>query len=159
MLLDEFKGTASKVIDATPDEVFAAVTDLDRLPEWNAHVPKIVERPNRALAKDVEWVVRINAMGTHWNSRSRVVVYDPEQRRFEHFTQSDDGNPSYANWRWQVTPTPDGKSRLDVSWDAHPKTFWRRALFSKIRRSNLRNEVPTSLTALADQIRTKAGVR
>ena len=159
MLLNEFSGNASQVIDTTPDEVFAAITDLDRLPEWNAHVPTIVERPDRPLAKDVEWVVRINAMGSHWNSRSRVVVYDPEQRRFEHFTQSDDGNPSYANWRWQVTPTTDGRSRLDVSWDAHPKTFWRRALFGKIRRSNLQSEVPSSLATLAAQIRTKTSVR
>ena len=159
MLLNEFNGTASQVIDADPDVVFAAITDLDRLPEWNAHVPTIVERPDRPLAKDVEWVVRINAMGSHWNSRSRVVAYDPHERRFQHFTQSDDGNPSYANWTWQVMPTDDGRSRLEVRWDAHPKTFWRRALFAKIRRSNLRSEVPTSLATLADQIRTKAVVR
>ena len=159
MLLTEFSGTASQVIDATPDEVFAAITDLDRLPQWNAHVPKIVEPAGRPLAEGVEWVVRINAMGSHWHSRSRVVVYDPEQGRFEHFTQSDDGNPSYANWRWQVTPTPEGKCRLDVSWDVHPKTFWRRALYAKIRRHQLADEVPTSLGRLAAEIRTKAAAR
>src|SRR5690242_7526236 len=84
MLLDEFTGKASQVIDATPDEVFAAITDLDRLPSWNAHIPTIVERPGGPLATGVEWVVRINALGTHWNSRSRVVVHDPEHHRFGH---------------------------------------------------------------------------
>lgn len=159
MLLNEFRGKASQLIDAAPQDVFAAITDLDRLPTWNAHVPKLVERPDRPLAKGVEWVVRINAMGSHWHSRSRVVAYDPEQGRFEHFTQSDDGNPSYANWRWQVTPTGDGRSRLDVEWDVHPRTFWRRALFAKIRRRQLPNEVTASLAKLAAEIRTKAAVR
>jgi len=159
MLLNEFTGKASQDIDAPADEVFGFITDLDRLPEWNAHIPTIVERASGPLAKDVEWVVRINALGSHWHSRSRVVAYDPEQRRFEHFTQSDDGNPSYANWRWHVTPISDRRSRLDVSYDVHPRSFWRRALFAKIRRHQLPDEVRESLAALASQIRTKASVR
>jgi uncharacterized protein YndB with AHSA1/START domain len=158
MLLNEFVGKASQHIEAPADEVFRYITDLDRLPEWNANIPAIVERANGPLAKDVEWVVRINALGTHWHSRSRVVTYDPDCYRFEHFTQSDDGNPSYANWRWQVTPSGDGTSRLDVSYDVHPRTFWRRALFAKIRRHQLPEEVSTSLATIATQIRTKAAI-
>jgi len=147
-LVTEFRNSASAVFDAAPTDVFGAVTDIDRLPEWNAHVPRVVERPGRPLGEGVEWVVRINAMGTHWHSRARVLTYDPTAMRFEHRSCSDDGNPSYGVWHWQVTPTPDGRARLDVAWEIHPKTFWRRALFSKIRRSQLPNEVSGSLVAL-----------
>ena len=149
MLLNEFHHSATQVIEASPRDVFAAITDLDRLPEWNAHIPKITERPKQPLAKDVEWVVRINALGTHWFSRSRVTAYDPDAGRFEHITRTDDDNPSRAHWSWQVMPTADGRTSLTVNYDVYPRSFWRRALFAKIRRHQLPNEVETSLAQLA----------
>ena len=67
---------------------------------------------------------------------------------FEHISQSDDGNPSYAVWRWSVTPHERG-ARIAVEWSGYPKTFWRRLLFARLRRKQLQREVPTSLHALA----------
>ena len=152
MLVNEFHNSASVVIDAAPADVFAAITDLDRLPEWNAHLPRVVQHPGRPLAEGVEWVVRINALGTHWHSRARVLTYDPQALRFEHQSCSDDGNPSYARWHWSVSPTTDDRAKLDVAWEVYPRTFWRRALFSKFRRSQLPNEVRTSLDTLATKL-------
>jgi hypothetical protein len=62
---------------------------------------------------------------------------------------TDDGNPSYAHWAWDVADDPGG-SRVTVSWDVHPVTFWRRVLLARIRaRQITRTEIPASLEALA----------
>ncbi|MEU8134919.1 hypothetical protein [Streptodolium elevatio] len=54
-----------------------------------------------------------------------------------------------TDWRWRVVPE-SGASRLTVSWELHPQTFWRRHLFSRLRRRSLANtEVPASVAALA----------
>ena len=50
-----------------------------------------------------------------------------------------------------MTPT-GGASHVHVDWDAHVKTFWRQLLFAKLRRSQLTDEVPVSLGALAYHI-------
>ena len=68
---------------------------------------------------------------------------------FEHTSRSDDGNPARALWRWRVTPIPGQRSRVEVSWRVSPRTFWRRALFGKLRRRQMGDEVPASLRALA----------
>jgi hypothetical protein len=49
----------------------------------------------------------------------------------------------------QVTPIPGQRSRIEVSWLVSPRTFWRRALFGKLRRRQMGDEVPASLRALA----------
>ena len=154
-LLREFRNDTSTLIDAPPADVFAAITDVDRLPAWNAHIPRVVERPSHPLNVNDEWVVRINALGTHWHSRARVLTLDQRAMRFEHRSCSDDGNPSYGIWTWTVTPTADGRAKLNVAWEIHPKTFWRRALFAKIRRSQLRTEVADSLAALGQKLAQK----
>jgi len=72
----------------------------------------------------------------------------PGLRLFEHTSRSDDGNPARALWRWQVTPIPGQRSRIEVSWHVSPRTIWRRALFGKLRRRQMGDEAPASLRAL-----------
>jgi uncharacterized protein YndB with AHSA1/START domain len=147
-----FEGATGVVVDASAPEVFAAVTDIERLPTWNTHIRRVVEAPKGLLDVGVEWVVLISAMGSTWHSRARVLAYDPTAHRFEHESRSDDGNPSWAQWRWQVTSLPLGRSRLSVAWTIHPRTFWRQLLFSKLRHSQLDAEVPASLAQLAKRV-------
>ncbi len=74
---------------------------------------------------------------------------DAEARRFAYRSWTDDGNPSYAGWSWEVAEDPAG-SRVTVAWELHPVTFWRRVLLVRIRARQLsRRELPESLTALA----------
>jgi len=148
MLLTEFHGQAAAVVDESPAEVFAAITAIDRTPEWNERIASVTRPPVAPLAKDVEWTVQMSVPPAKWPSRSRVVAYDPDGMYFEHISQSDDGNPSYAVWRWSVTPHERG-ARIAVEWSGYPKTFWRRLLFARLRRKQLQREVPTSLHALA----------
>jgi len=136
------------VIPASPDAVFGALTDLDRLPDWNAAMTGVVEQPD-GLEVGAQWVVRFRALGQTWCSRSTLEELDHTTRRFVYRSATDDGNPSYARWTWEVAEDPAG-SRVTVGWTLHPLTFWRRVLLVRIRSRQLaRTEVPASLAALA----------
>ena len=115
-------------------------------------IVKVVERPE-TLSPGAEWVVQLKALGNSWESRSTIEEYDPGRFVFSYRSQTDDGNPSYARWRWTVEPTGDNGSHVTVSWDLHPQTFWRRVLLVRIRSRQLRREVPNSLDSLARALR------
>lgn len=149
------KGSVSGTVPEPPDEVFAVLTDLDRLPDWNAIMTRVVERPD-SLEPGCEWVVEFKALGNTWRSRSRLEDHDAKERVLAYRSATDDGNPSYAVWRWAVTPGPDGGSVVTVSWDLNPKTFWRRLLLARIRARQLRREVPASIDALASAVERSA---
>ena len=139
---------ASTVIAATADAVFATLTDIARLPEWNDVMTSVIDKPVR-LEVGAEWLVEFHALGQTWRSRSVVEEIDPAARRFAYRSGTDDGNPSYARWTWEVSDHPDG-SQVTVEWELHPATFWRRVLLARVRARQLaRKEIPASLTALA----------
>lgn len=143
------KGSVTKTIPAHADAVFATITDASRLPDWNPVIKATVSAPP-ALDAGSEWVVACQAMGAmKWRSRSRCEVLVAGERRFVHRSATDDGNPSYASWTWQVTPTDVG-SRVEVTWELHPLTFWRRVLMARVRHRMLQSEVTTSLDRLAE---------
>jgi uncharacterized protein YndB with AHSA1/START domain len=145
-------GTAVATVSSPASDVFGLLTDIDRLPEWNSIIVKVVERPE-TLSPGSEWVVQLKAMGNSWPSRSTIEEHDPHGHVFAYRSCTDDGNPSYARWRWAVEPAADGGSRVSVSWELHPKTFWRRALLVRIRSRQLQREVPASIESLARSLR------
>lgn len=140
--------STSAILEVSPDSVFATVTDIGGLPEWNAVITRVIEQPD-AVVPGAEWVVEMHAMAQTWPSRSRVVLIDPRERRFSYRSCTDDGNPSYALWSWHVADEPVG-CRVTVSWDLHPATFWRRVLFARIRAHQLKAELPESLRKLSE---------
>jgi hypothetical protein len=142
---------ASAVMTAGPDAVFGTLIDIARLPEWNAAMTSVVEHPDR-LEVGAEWVVEFRVLGRTWRSRSTVEDIDVAARRFAYRSGTDDGNPSYAHWAWNVTEDAAG-SRVTVTWELQPVTFWRRALLVRIRGRQLaRTELPTSIAALATTV-------
>jgi len=143
------RAEATAWLTATPDSVFALVTDIERLPEWNTHIHHVVQAPSR-LAEGAEWVVEMRALGTRWDSRSTALAIDPAKRTFAHRTQTDDDNPSYALWTWRVRDHGTG-AEVTVKWELHPKTFWRRRLLAAVRHRQLKKETRVSLAA-ADRI-------
>jgi uncharacterized protein YndB with AHSA1/START domain len=148
-------GSVTGSIPRSPDDVFAFLSDVDRLPDWNAIMTRVVERPD-TLAPGAEWVVEFKALGNMWRSRSKLQEYDPTGHVFAYRSCTDDGNPSYAIWRWAVEPVGEGESRVTVSWDLNPATFWRRVLLARIRAHQLRREVPASIDALARALHESA---
>ena len=148
-------GKVAGTVPRPPNDVFAFLTDIDRLPDWNTIITKVAERPER-LEPGAEWVVEVKAMGNSWLSRSRVQEYDALHRVFAYRSCTDDGNPSYAWWRWTVEPAGEDESRITVSWDLHPVTFWRRVLLARIRGRQLRREVPRSIEAVVRALQGSA---
>jgi uncharacterized protein YndB with AHSA1/START domain len=140
-------GTATGTVSAPPAAVFVAITDIDRLPEWNKTIQRVVERPD-TLTEGSEWVVAVKPPGMpEWLSRATTVVHDPVGHRFRYRSCTDDGNPSWAVWEWRAEAAGSG-STVTVSWELHPKTFARRVFFSRVRNRALRREVQVSIEAL-----------
>ena len=140
--------SASAIVEVHPDALFRTLTDIAALPTWNARMTHVVHQPV-VLEPGAEWVVEFRVCGRRWRSRSTVEELDAAQRRFAYRSRTDDGNPSYGRWLWEVAEDPAG-SRVSVTWDLHPVTFWRRALLARVRARQLgRTEVPASLAALA----------
>ena len=140
--------TAEAIVAANPDAVFRTLTGIAALPSWNKNMTSVIDQPP-ALEVGTEWVVEFNALGQTWHSRSAVEELDSTNRRFAYRSRTDDGNPSHARWAWEVAEDPTG-SRVSVTWELHPVTFWRRVLLGRIRARQLaRTEVPASLAALA----------
>jgi uncharacterized protein YndB with AHSA1/START domain len=138
---------ASATIPAAPERVFALLTDIERLPSWNDEIIAVLERP-AALVPGAQWAVQMRAAGMTWPSRTWVLAVDHQIRRFVYRSGSDDGNPSFTIWTWEVAPHPDG-ARVTVAWDPNPRTFWRRAFVVHWRRRCLARQVPRSLHRLA----------
>lgn len=149
--MDEFHGQASARVDTTPRAVFDVITDLNRLPEWNAAIEAVVAQP-AALAEGAEWTVRMHPAGTpRWGSVSRVVELSRDRYRFAYQTRNADGNPSYSEWAWVIAHGGAGAD-VTVTWRVHLKTFDRRFFAGPIRKRQLAREVPRSLAALASAI-------
>lgn len=148
--------SASRLVDASPDDVFRTVTDLSRLPEWNVAITAVVEQPDH-LEVGAEWVVEMHALGQTWHSRSVVEAIDPIGRIFAYRSVTDDGNPSYALWTWVVTDHGDGVL-VTVAGELHPRTFWRRVLLVRIRSRQLAHtELTHSIATLEAAAKRSAG--
>jgi len=139
-----------RVPGIAPSAVFDMVCDLDQLADWNTAITHVVSRPH-SLEPGAEWKVAMRDGPLRWISRSTVVEHDPESMVFAFRSGTDDGNPSYAEWRWSATTDGDG-TILEVSWRLCPRTALRRWLLAPYRARRLRREVPMSLAELARHI-------
>jgi hypothetical protein len=157
MLLTEFHGSETVELAASASEVFELLIDIDRLPDWNARIDHVIEPAGCPLTSGVEWVIQMRAMGTRWPSRARTLTVDRAAGVFEHRSCTDDGNPSYALWSWNVVPHQPG-STFTVTWAVHPETFWRRLLLARARRPVLANEVKASLAGLDRYLRSRNSI-
>lgn len=138
-------GSHTGHLEAPPGDVFAAVTDIAGLPQWNARIQRVVMEPD-ALEREAEWVVELKILGQRFQSRSRVLDIDPEARRFR-YRSNPEGDPDFAIWTWEIAPESGG-SRVRVSWDLNPLQLANRVFWVRVRSRGLRKELPSSLGAL-----------
>ena len=95
-----------------------------------------------------EWIVKMHpSRMMSWKSRSTVEEIDRDAHRFTYRTVNADGNPSYTEWKWEITPLESGAD-VSVTWDVHLETIDRRLLAGPIRQRQLRKEVAASLHAI-----------
>ncbi len=142
--------SASRILDASTDDVFDAIIDISRLPEWNAAITAVIEQPQQ-LEVGAQWIVEMHALGQSWHSRSLVETLDPNGRCFAYRSVTDDGNPSYALWTWVVADHPDG-ALVTVAGELHPHTFWRRVLLVRIRSRQLATTELTKFLAALEAV-------
>jgi hypothetical protein len=147
-------GSVTERVQVPAASLFGLISDIDRLPEWNELIQRVVERPTEVNV-GAEWVVEMRALGSRWNSRARVEDIDADAFRFAYRSRTDDGNPSYALWAWTLVPRQD-EADVTVTWDLHPETFWRKSLLARIRHRSLRKEVRSSIRA-AERILVVSG--
>ena len=142
----EFHGTATTRLRASADDVFDHITDLERLPDWNRAIRRVVEKPS-ALLPGAEWVVVMRPAGMPgWKSRSHVEEMEPGIL-FAYRSHTDDTNPSYARWRWDITRGAEDVA-VTVTWSGYPKTIGRRLIAAPLRRRMLEREVAASLNTI-----------
>jgi hypothetical protein len=152
--MDGFHSSATARVGAHPQAVFDLICDLGRLPAWNTAIEQIIERP-AALTKGAEWVAVMHPRRMPpWKSRSRIEEIGRGQLRFSYTSRNEDGNPSYAVWSWEVASADDGATDVTVRWDVYLKTIDRKLTAAPIRRRGLAPEVPASLRALGNLLRS-----
>jgi uncharacterized protein YndB with AHSA1/START domain len=148
-----FSGEATATIEAPAARVFELITNIDRLPEWNEAIDEVVDSP-ASLETGAEWVVVLHVPHLpRWKSRSTVRHLDTEGLRFAYASTSDDNNPSYVDWFWEVVDR-GGRSEVTVRWHGYPLTLFRRLVAPRVRRGPLEREVRASLDALTSFVRT-----
>ena len=143
---------ATGLVHANPDVVFELITTPGRLSGWNRAIVRTVDAPPQ-LEPGSRWVVELHALGQSWPRRSTVTLLDRATRRFSYRSQTDDGNPSHADWTWRAADAAGG-SDLTVMVELYPVTFWRRILLVRIRARQLRREMRDSLEQLATTLAT-----
>jgi len=90
--MHEIHGHAGTVIEREPRALFAAITDIERLPEWNAAIEKVIECPER-LVDGASWTVGMHpTRGMRWKSVSTLQELDPGCLRFSYRTVNADGS-------------------------------------------------------------------
>jgi len=132
---------------APPEKVFSLVTNPWLLPSWNRAITEVVEAPEHLEPGSV-WKIRLHALSQSWVSKSQVTVLDPVRGLFSYRSQTDDGNPSYADWEWHVESEQEGGATVTVTVQLHPTTFLRKHFLITVRRPALRKEMSDSLDAL-----------
>ncbi|HEX7738392.1 MAG TPA: SRPBCC family protein [Marmoricola sp.] len=93
--------SASTVIDATPHEVWAVVSDVTRMPEFSPELRKVITLgKTRGLGQNILGINRRKAVA--WPTTSKVVRWEPG-RAVAWKTRE-----SGATWSYEITPADTG---------------------------------------------------
>jgi uncharacterized protein YndB with AHSA1/START domain len=93
---------AETYVDAPPERVWAALSDLARMPDWSPELVRMVPLKRGGLRVG-QWYLGINRRrAVVWPTRSVVAEVEPG-RRLTWDTKS-----SGARWIWELVPEGDG---------------------------------------------------
>ncbi len=100
-------------IDRTPEEVFAVITDLDRLPDWASIVVETHDVPDRPIRNGATFRQTIRIAGRNLESEWRVA--ELERPRHVAYEATAPGGGQLA-MKQTVVPTGSG-SRVELELD------------------------------------------
>jgi uncharacterized protein YndB with AHSA1/START domain len=102
----------STTIDAPPAVVFAILADPrqhNRI-DGSGSVGSVLAGPDRITAKGQTFTVRMKLFGLPYLIRNRVVEFEADRRiAWRHFTAN--------RWRYELTPTAGGGTRVTETFD------------------------------------------
>jgi len=135
---------AETVVGATPERVWALVSDARRYPEWGPWREGHYQRPGDESEHGPGAVQVLTSAKRAYGRRSvsveRIVVAEPERRLVYEVI----GGVPVRNYRGEVTLTPDGTGTR-VRWAAD----WDDTLAGRLVHRTLREFYPEMLAALA----------
>lgn len=109
---DDAQVSGSIDVDAPPAAVFAILADPrqhSRI-DGSGSVGDVLKAPDRITAKGQTFTVRMKLFGVPYVIRNRVVEFEAERRiAWRHFTAN--------RWRYELTPTADGGTRVTETFD------------------------------------------
>jgi len=93
---------AETTIDAPPARVWAALTDLDRMPQWSPELIRMVPLKPGGLKVGQQYVGLNRRRAVVWPTRSVVAVLEPER------SLAWDTRSSGARWIYELAAEGDG---------------------------------------------------
>ncbi len=93
---------AETTIAASPDEVWAVLSDMSRMPEWSPELIRLMPLKGGGLRVG-QWYLGVNRRGAVlWPTRSVVVAVEPGR------SVAWDTKSSGARWIYELTPEGEG---------------------------------------------------
>lgn len=97
---------AEITVDATPAEVWAALTDLDRMRDWSPELVRMIPLKRGGL-REGQWYLGINRRKwVFWPTRSVVTAFDPGR------VLAWDTRTSGVRWVFELAPDGNGTKIL-----------------------------------------------
>lgn len=142
--------SASTEVRASPDEIYAVVSDVTRIPQWSPETARV-----EWLAPDRFRAWNRRRLG-RWRTTARVVEAEPG-RRFAFVVQAMGGD--WTRWTWDIAPA-DGVTRLTetcqmcVPLPLGALAFERLFLFVWDRRTDLQRNIALSVDRIRGIVET-----
>ncbi|MFC5063637.1 SRPBCC family protein [Actinomycetospora atypica] len=133
-------------IDATPEEVYAAVSDITRHGEWSGFTRACEWDPGDGPRVGAHFTGHNSRPGRDWDTRSEVVAADPG-REFAW-----EVNGGGVRWGFELLPD-EGGTRLTQRWELRPAgRELIRERFGEdgitLRTDDARTSIPTTLATI-----------
>jgi uncharacterized protein YndB with AHSA1/START domain len=105
---------ASEIVDASPQEVWAVVSDPHNLPLWNRHIREVHDVPEHGVKEGTTYWTRLSFLGVSARVDAEVEEVDPP--RFSRIRLT---GPVEATVRTWINPAGSGRSRLEHEVEYH----------------------------------------
>lgn len=112
--MDSSRYAESTVVDASPDDLYAMVSDVTRMGEWSPICTGGWWDDGDGPHEGAWFTGRNESSGRTWETRSQVVVADPG-REFAFVVGG-----SFVRWGYAFAPV-DGATEVTESWEFLPE--------------------------------------